>query len=115
MAETDIKTEEYLARIRKTIAESERLVESVRLRMAETDRLLESQGLTREQVLGFKITPAQREAADRELVRRGFAPFGAEEEPAYSAPPVAEEACVTADEFESRRRKFGMMMKPFQI
>ena len=35
----DDTTEEYLARIRKTIEESNRLVDAATLRMAETDRI----------------------------------------------------------------------------
>ena len=73
--EQKMDTEAYLARIRKTIAESERLVESARLRVAETDRMLEKQGLTREQVMNFRFSPEQREAVNRELVRQGMAPI----------------------------------------
>ena len=39
------ETQAYLARIRKTIAESNRLVEQAGLRIRETDRMLEQQGL----------------------------------------------------------------------
>ena len=112
-------TEAYLARIRKTIADSERLVEATKLRMAETDRMLEKQGLTREQVLGFRFSGAQREAVDRELVRMGLDPLGEEtssappEEP--PAAPFAPPPPAGGDELAERRRKFGMMMKPFQI
>lgn len=113
-------TDAYLARIRKTIADSERLVEATKLRMAETDRLLERQGLTREQVLGFRFTKAQREAVNRELARRGLDPLEDDgEESAATVPeephplPSAEDA--TGDELAERRRKFGMMMKPFQL
>ena len=65
-------TEAYLARIRKTIADSERLVEAARLRIAETDRMLEKQGLTREQVMNFRFSPEQREAVNRELAMKVF-------------------------------------------
>ena len=114
-------TDAYLARIRKTIADSERLVEAAKLRMAETDRMLEKQGLTREQVMAFHFTGAQREAVNRELERLGMAPLEDEpEEPGpaaapsdpYSAPPPS---AATDTELAARQRKFGMMMKPFQI
>jgi len=127
-------TEAYLARIRKTIADSERLVESARLRMAETDRMLEKQGLTREQVLNFRFSPEQREAVNRELVRRGLEPIEDDETwGAGRAPLAADElaerreaeaasawlepgAASSGDaELENRQRKFGMMMKPFQL
>ena len=114
------ETDAYLARIRKTIADSERLVEAAKLRMAETDRMLESHGLTREQVLGFKFTGAQREAVNRELVRLGMDPLEQEEE--YMPPPAVSDnaysvpaAAAGGDELAERQRKFGMMMKPFQI
>ena len=123
MAETnDRDTEAYLARIRRTIAESNCPVAQAGLRMAETDRLLESQGLTREQVMGFRFTAAQREAVNEELRRRGLEPLaewesdvGREtlEEPRVSA--LASEDSASDSEFAERQRKFGMMMKPFQI
>ena len=61
----------YLARIRKTIADSDALVAQAELRIAETDRMLEKQGLTREQVMNFHFTEAQREAVNAELMPRG--------------------------------------------
>lgn len=115
----------YLARIRKTIADSERLVEAAKLRIAETDRMLEKQGLTREQVMGFRFTGEQREAVDRELVRLGLEPLGEEAygaEPAVGGdageealPPSVPPPSAGGDELAERQRKFGMMMKPFQI
>ena len=47
MADKDRDIEAYLARIRKTIADSNAMVSQVELRIAETDRLLAEQGLTR--------------------------------------------------------------------
>ena len=111
-------TEAYLARIRKTIADSERLVEAAKLRMAETDRFLEKQGLTREQVRNFRFTDAQREAVDRELVRLGMDPLGAISDPAVplEEPPLPAPASSAPDgDLAERQRKFGMMMKPFQL
>ena len=71
--EKDIQS--YLARIRKTIADSKSLVSQAQLRMAETDRMLEKQGLTREQVMSMHFTEAQLEAVDAELKRHGLDPL----------------------------------------
>ena len=131
MADRDNRdVEAYLARIRRTIAESSRLVEQANLRIAETDRMLESQGLTREQVMGMRFTDAQREAVNRELARLGLEPL--EEEDARwetgddSLPDVgqgtsdaSQVSSLPSPDFSTdlaeRQRKFGMMMKPFQI
>ena len=123
MAERDDReTEAYLARIRKTIAESNRLVEQVGLRIRETDRMLEQQGITREQVMAMHFSDAQIEAANAELKRRGMDPIEkwehdgltAQEEFAVGRPPAVAEAAADS-ELAERQRKFGMMMKPFQI
>ena len=124
--ERDMETEAYLARIRKTIAESSRLVEQADLRIRETDRLLESQGLTREQVMGMRFSDSQREAVNAELARLGLEPL--EEEGDYVSRRDAETQrggdylCDSATlreenntDLAERQRKFGMMMKPFQI
>ncbi len=128
MADSQSDTEAYLARIRKTIADSERLVEAARLRIAETDRMLEKQGLTREQVMNFRFSPEQREAVNRELVRRGLDPIEAWDEeaevPNAEGPdadgrdvrlPDVEFSSSPDGELAERQRKFGMMMKPFQL
>ena len=116
----------YLAKIRKTIADSENIVSQAKLRIAETDRMLESQGLTREQVMAMRFSEAQMEAVNAELKRRGLDPLErwemgdeqvkvedevqGEHERAYG------DSRATGDpELENRQRKFGMMMKPFQI
>ena len=118
------ETQEYLARIRRTIAESGRAMEAAKLRMAETDRMLESHGLTREQVMEMRFSQSQREAVDGELRRRGMDPLNWEEFdgdavdagiPDYPAFPDVRDAPSSADELSERQRKFGMMMKPFQI
>ena len=115
--------EAHLARIRKTIAESERLVSQAELRIAETDRMLETQGLSREQVLSMRFSEAQIEAMNAELKRRGMDPLekwglldeNASEAIAPAVPAPAQQAPYSGDdELEERRRKFGMMMKPFQ-
>ena len=122
MLNEDRDVQAYLARIRKTIAESQNLVSQAELRIAETDRMLESQGLTREQVLNFHFTQAQREAVNEELKRRGLDPLAewesdvgreAIDEPHVSN--LASEDFAPDAELAERQRKFGMMMKPFQF
>lgn len=131
MADTDQNTQAYLARIRRTIEESERMVEAVKLRMAETDRMLEKQGLTREQVLNFSFSPEQRELVNRELARNGMEPLEDDEShaesqrdrerrdfsdfSASSALSASLRETNQSSELAERQRKFGMMMKPFQI
>ena len=108
----------YLAKIRKTIADSRALVAQAELRFAETDRFLESQGLTREQVQAMHFTESQREAANRELVRLGMEPLEfVDDEPAApeETPSAARRPEEAGDELENRRMKFSMMMKPFRI
>ena len=117
---------EYLARIRKTIAESEALVAQTELRMRETDRLLESQGLTREQVLALRFSNEQKLAVNEELKRRGLPPiddFGDDAPPpdagadAPGGVPAAPNFAArdSQGDLENRQKKFGMMMKPFSL
>ena len=122
MADADRETQAYLARIRKTIEESNRLVEQVGLRIQETDRMLEQQGLTREQVMAMHFSDAQIEAANAELERRGMDPIEKWESDSMRDTSDAshvlspEPGDFAADaELAERQRKFGMMMKPFQI
>jgi len=120
MAEREKDVEEYLARIRKTIADSERVVSQAALRIAETDRLLERQGLTREQVMAMRFSEAQIESVNAELRRRGLDPLErwalAGEPPPAETPAPHPVGTSSADaELENRQRKFGMMMKPFQL
>lgn len=118
----------YLARIRKTIEASKALVSQVGLRIAETDRMLERQGLTREQVMAMRFSEAQMEAVDAELKRRGLDPLekwamgggdALAAETHENGEDLPGEGRGTGDrldaELENRQRKFGMMMKPFQI
>jgi len=113
------EVESYLAMIRKTIADSERLVSQAELRIAETDRMLEQQGLTREQVLSMDISSSQLDAANAELRRRGLPELddGGWDSVADTggAPAVHALQEGTDDEVDARREKFGMMMKPFRI
>ena len=117
-------TRAYLARIRKTIAESESMVSQAELRIAETDRLLASQGLTREQVMQMRFSEAQMEAVNAELRRRGMDPLerwndGAagrvEDQLPHGEVASQPEDASTDLELAERQRKFGMMMKPFHI
>ena len=122
----------YLARIRKTIADSHSLVAQAELRIAETDRMLEQQGLTREQVMAMHFSEAQMEAVNSELKRRGLTPMekwqmepeerlaaahGSWRDPRddSDAGLASPDAASSDAELENRQRKFGMMMKPFQI
>lgn len=111
-------TDEYLAKIRKTIADSKRMVESVKLRFAETDRMLEESGTTREEVMKMRFTSEQKEAVNAELERLGFPPLeGVEPQNqviASASSPVVDAADVQED-MENRRRKFGVMMKSFRM
>ena len=125
MSEPDKDIQSYLARIRKTIADSKSIVSQAELRIAETDRMLERHGLTREQVMAMRFSEAQMEAVDAELKRRGLDPLerwgrGADEG-GDMGPETANESHATGQsssldaELENRQRKFGMMMKPFHI
>ena len=120
---TDI--EAYLARIRKTIADGKNAVSQAELRIAETDRMLERQGLTREQVMAMRFSEAQIEAANAELKRRGMDPLelwqsDGNGEPSTFKPSDLQTSTFqpspdSDEELSARQRKFGMMMKPFQI
>ena len=112
----------YLARIRKTIADSQNLVSQAELRIAETDRMLEQQGLTREQVMAMRFSDAQMEAVNEELKRRGLDPLekwesdGLTDQEEFVVGRSPSDVEVSPDsELAERQKKFGMMMKPFQI
>ena len=122
--------EAYLAGIRKTIADSNAVVAQAELRIQETDRMLAQQGLTREQVLAMQFSEDQVRAANEEMKRRGMEPFDDESIAMLTQPqnqlgnPVPDAAsgfsigaldAASGTELENRQRKFGMMMKPFQI
>lgn len=115
----DKETEEYLAKIRKTVAESKQMIESVKLRFAETDRLLAESGTSREEVANFRFTPEQRKAVNDELRRHGLPPL--EEVPtetgrdAVVATAPRFGAADVQEDMENRRRKFGAMMKRFRM
>lgn len=116
---------EYLAKIRKSIAESEALVEQAGLRIQETDRFLASQGLTREEVLKFNPTREQLLAVNEELRRRGLPPLE-DDEAAFNfdaatdelrrvAQVDAETETGNTDELAARQRKFGTFMQQYRI
>ena len=122
--------EAYLAGIRKTIADSNAVVAQAELRIQETDRMLAQQGLTREQVLAMQFSEDQVRAANEELRRRGMEPLDNEsiamltqpyDQSGGAAPdaaprsPIGGQDAASGTELENRQRKFGMMMKPFQI
>ena len=118
----DAETKAYLDRIRKTIADSKNVISQAELRIAETDRMLERQGLTREQVMAMRFSEAQMEAVNAELKRCGMEPLEEwpedgihETEYGGSQVPDAGDVLTSDAELENRQRKFGMMMKPFQI
>lgn len=113
----DPSTEAYLAKVRKTIAESKRMIETVKLRFAETDRMLEASGTTREEVMQMRFSKTQMEMVNAELERRGLTPLVPQEE-APAEVPTAMPAVESADarfDGENRRRKFATMMKPFRV
>lgn len=126
MKDPEQELDDYLARIRKTIADSEALVAQAELRMRETDRMLEAQGLTREQVLSFRFTKEQKLAVNEELKRRGLPPIEDGDDdvpppdpdaPAPVGVPAAPAFAVhdSQGDLENRQKKFGMMMKPFSL
>ena len=115
---------EYLAKIRKTVAESENAVMEARLRIEETDRLLAKQGLTREQVLSWHPTKEQRLVVNEELRRRGLPLL--EEDDAFEMPRVSEVESIAQDsrfgagasvesEIDERQSKFNMFMREFRL
>ena len=99
----DKSTEEYLAKIRKTIAESKQMVEMAKLRFAETDRMLAESGTSREEVMKMSFSEEQKEAVNAELQRRGFAPLEVSEEEFESEPMSALEEYLDPSTPESRR------------
>ena len=117
------EVEEYLARIRKTIADGENAVMEANLRIQETDRLLAKQGLTREQVLSWHPTKEQRLVVNEELRRRGLPPL--EEDDAFDMPHVSEVEGLSSSsssgsnsgssEVDHRQAKFDMFMREFRL
>jgi len=133
MIKDEKELQAYLAKIRKTIEASKRAVSQAELRIAETDRMLEQQGLTREQVMSMRFSDAQMEAVNAELKRRGLTPMekwsmepaerlaaagGGWRDPRDESGDsglASPDDALSDSELENRQRKFGMMMKPFQI
>ena len=118
----DNEMKEYLAKIRRTIADSREMISQANLRIAETDRLLESQGLTREQVLKFNPSREQRLLVNEELKRRGLPPIEDDEEAlSFEAATASlreqENSASSAqnDELSERRRKFDAFMRDYRL
>ena len=118
-ADATKSAQEYLKEIRRTIAESKRMVESVKLRIAETDRMLAESGTSREEVAKFTFTPGQIAAVHEELRRRGMRlPDGADAGIQCGTSAVPHWPAANADVPESmdnRRMKFGAMMKQIRM
>ena len=111
--------QEYLEKIRRTIAESKCMMESVKLRLAETDRMLVESGTSREEVAKLRFTPQQIIAVNEELRRRGMQPLdGLEIDSDCAAASIYPRSAATADipeNMDNRRRKFGAMMNLFRM
>ena len=82
------EADEHVAIARRTVAKAEALLQQFELRQAETDRYLASRGLTREQVLAFKVPEELRERVEDELRRyeSGLPPRLDETDPIASSP-----------------------------
>ena len=115
--------EELLARTRKNIAESRELVSQAELRIAETDRFLAQQGLTREQVMNMRFTPAQKLAVNEELQRMGLPPVE-DDDAAYDFNAATAELRDGASEISGgsaddalaeRNRKLGQLMHDIRL
>ena len=111
--------EDYLAKIRKTISESEALVEQAERRIAETDRFLAEHGITREQLRRIHPTEEQLRVVNAELERRGLPALDPLEEPVetiqVAEPNFGAEFATSAEELENRKRKFGAMMQTYRL
>lgn len=123
------ETRAYLAKIQRTISESNALIAQAELRRAETDRMLAEQGLTREQVGALRFTPEQLKAVNAELARRGLPPIDAEEVLMGDARADADARLTGAgraaepnfnpedskEDLENRKRKFNVMMNDLRL
>ena len=125
------EVEEYLARIRKTVAESENAIMEANLRIQETDRFLARQGLTRDQVMSWHPTKEQRLVVNEELRRRGLPAL--EEDDAFDVPRVSEVESLASGSsagfgpgpsagfdaegsaISDRQAKFNMFMREFRL
>ena len=109
----------FLAKIRKTISDSEAMLSQMDLRIAETDRFLAGIGMTREEVLKMQFSPEQRKAVNEELVRNGLPPLEEElstvaEEAERNAAPATYTADDSGD-LEARKRKLSAFMRHQRI
>lgn len=118
MSESQEDIKAYLAKVKRTIADSKAAMEAVHLRMQETDRMLEAQGLTREQVANLRISQEQRRLVNLELKRRGLPELEEDEEMpdvfgGYRPPSV--DVPDTQGDLDNRRERFGAMMNGFRL
>ena len=114
------EVEDCLAKIRKTISESEALVEQAERRIAATDELLERLGVTREQLRELKPTPEQLQLVNEELKRRGLEQIEPLEESYPELAKIGEtdpavEFRTGEEELENRKRKFSSMMRGIRL
>ena len=120
---TQEETEEFLARVRRTISASKALIQGAELRIQETDSLLAEHGLTREQLMAAQFSPEQMRRVNEELRRRGLPPLDEESD-------VREDARLTGEgraaepnvqiedvkpDMENRKRKFNVMMSNIRL
>lgn len=133
MEKTQEEINEYLAKIRRTVSESEALLAAVQLRFEETDRLLAANGLTREQILEWHPTKEQRLALNEELRKQGLPPLEENEDfvdfdsataqvraekPPVEEPPVEEnsgDGASQGSEIEMRQKKFNNFMQELRL
>ena len=116
--------DQYLAKIRKTVSESEAVIEQVERRVAQTDELLSRYGISREQLRQIKPTPEQVEEVNEELRRRGMDPIDYEPPPVDAYPELGRAAepnfespefASGEDELENRKHKFNTMMQNWRL
>ena len=120
--------QEYLAKIQRTVAESEAMVAAAQLRLEETDRLLEANGLTREAIAQWHPTGQQRLAANEFLRKNGLPPLEEDEcatdfdaataqirAERSEAPLPVDDNAPKEDVAVERQRKFRNFMRDFRL
>ena len=122
---TQDEVDQCLAKVRKTVSESEALIDQVERRIAQSDELFEQCGVSREQLMKIRPTDEQMAAVNEELVRRGFEPFEPLDfQPEDRYPELGQAAepnfhtaeFVSGDEeLENRKRKFNTMMQGWRL
>jgi len=131
---TPDEVQEYLAKIKRTVAESEAMIEAVQLRIAETDRLLAANGLSREALAQWRPPAGQQRLAINEVLRKNGLPPLEEDECAADFDAATEQlraerregaasrqdaagdgASGTDDATAERQRKFRNFMRDYRI